>query len=70
LKKKKFVDDPKNVNLFSDPPSGGKQWQQGPKNSNPAKRTKTFEVKVILSLFSTIKQISVKMFSVYVHIFL
>ena len=57
LEEKKFVDDPKNADLFSDPPAGEKRCQQDPKNSNPAKRTKTSDDEVILSLFTTMSDI-------------
>jgi len=57
MEEKKFVDDPKNANLFSDPPSGEKRCQQDPKNSNPAKRTKTSDDEVILSVFSTMSDV-------------
>ena len=52
LEEKKFVDD-----LFPDPPSGEKRCQQDPKNSNPAKRTKTSDDEVILSVFSTMSDV-------------
>ena len=57
LEEKKFVDDPNNANLFLDPPSGEKRCQQDLKKSNPAKRTKTYDDEVFLSVFSTMSDV-------------